>query len=120
VNVIKLNKNMGFNIAINSGIEKSDAKYVLTLNKDTVLPNLLSELIAIAESAERIGSCQPKILSLLDPTEIDTVALAFNGNGDACQACYKTKDKGQYDKVSKKCKELVLLQYFTAVEQSVR
>jgi len=64
-----------------------------------VEPNWLSELVAVAESDEKIGSCQPKILSQSDPTTIDTVELAINRNGDACQAGYLTKDKRQYNKV---------------------
>ena len=100
VNIIKLNKNTGYSRAINSGIEHSEAKYILALNNDaTVEPNWLTELIAIAESDERIGSCQPKILSQSDHTKIDSVELAFARNGDACQAGYQTRDKGQYNKV---------------------
>ena len=100
VKIIKLNKNMGYGVAINSGLKQSNAKYIVVLNNDTTVePNWLSELVTVTESDERIGSCQSKILSLSDPTVIDAVGLSINNDGEAQQVGHLIKDKGQYNQI---------------------
>jgi hypothetical protein len=100
VKIIKLNKNMGYSVAINSGLEQSNSKYAVVLNNDTTVePNWLLELVTVAESDERIGSCQPKILSQSDPTVIDAVGLLINKDGVAWQEGCQTKDTGQFDEI---------------------
>jgi GT2 family glycosyltransferase len=100
VKIIKLNKNMGYSVAINSGLEQSTSKYAVVLNNDTTVePNWLIELVLVAESDQRIGSCQPKILSQSDPTVIDAVGLWINKDGGTWQEGCQIKDKGQYEKI---------------------
>ncbi|MFW6126095.1 MAG: glycosyltransferase family 2 protein [Chloroflexota bacterium] len=52
----------GYNRGILAAVERDDPEYVLVLNNDVVLdPGLLGELVAVAESDERIGVVGPKI-----------------------------------------------------------
>ncbi len=99
VKIVQLPKNLGYSVGMNAGIENSKSKYVIALNNDTTVDqNWLSELIKMAESNQRIGSCQPKILSMQNPQTIDTVGLALNWEGDAYQLGVQEKDTGQYSK----------------------
>jgi GT2 family glycosyltransferase len=65
VTLIENARNLGFaggnNIGINHAI-RGDADYVLLLNSDTVVsPDLLQELVKVAESDQRIGMLGPTI-----------------------------------------------------------
>lgn len=98
--ILKLDRNVGYSVAINTGLIHSDSKYVVALNNDTIVqPEWLSELIIVAESNGQIGSCQSKILSLSNPSVIDAVGLSVDNRGNPKQEGYLSKDKGQYNKI---------------------
>ena len=66
VRLIKNEKNLGFpggnNVAIRDGMVRNP-DYFLLLNNDTlVAPDFLSKLVCVAESDEKIGAVNPKIL----------------------------------------------------------
>ena len=65
VELIKNKENLGFSEGNNVGIKlavKNGADFVLLLNPDTkVDPNLILELLKVAESREKIGILSPKI-----------------------------------------------------------
>jgi GT2 family glycosyltransferase len=66
IRLIKNERNLGFpggnNVAIRDAMERKPG-YLLLLNNDTVVaPNFLSELVNVAESDDRIGIVNPKIL----------------------------------------------------------
>ncbi|KAA3620001.1 MAG: glycosyltransferase family 2 protein [Calditrichaeota bacterium] len=57
-------KNVGFTRAINQGLKKSDAPFILILNPDTVLPELgIEKLIAILEKNDSLGIVAPQLLN---------------------------------------------------------
>ena len=117
IHVIENDRNYGFakgsNIGIKYAFENFNPQYILLLNNDTVVdPEFLTELTGVAESDERIGSCQSKILSLKDPEMIDSVGIEFYFrkrpiitsyfpplflNGYPLQIGYGEKDEGQYN-----------------------
>jgi GT2 family glycosyltransferase len=99
IKVIALDRNIGYSVGINLGIQNAQSKYLIALNNDTkVHSNWLEELLKMAESNSHIGSCQPKIMSIQNPQLIDSVGLAIKKNGEAYQIGFQEKDHGQYDK----------------------
>lgn len=72
--VLQMEKNLGFCGGNNRGIQDALARgadYVLLLNNDTELhPDLLTELVRVAQTASRIGAVGAKNLRLEDPTQV--------------------------------------------------
>jgi len=116
IHIIENDRNYGFakgnNIGIKYASENFDPQYFLLLNNDTIVdPEFLTELTRVAESDERIGSCQSKILSLKDPETIDGVGIAIFRrpamritayptlflDGHPFQIGYGERDEGQYN-----------------------
>ncbi len=88
VRVIAHGANLGFSRGNNLVIEATDSEYVLTLNSDTEAePELLTELIAAAETAPDVGSCAPKMLLYHPPGVIDSAGIEVDlaGIGWNCQ-----------------------------------
>jgi GT2 family glycosyltransferase len=74
VRLIKNEKNLGFpagnNVAIRDAMERNP-DYFLLLNNDTlVAPDFLSKLVKVAESDDRIGIVNPKILYFEPPDRV--------------------------------------------------
>ena len=102
--ILKNEKNYGFaegnNIAIGYALKALNPDYVLLLNNDTVVtPDLLKELVKVAELNGQVGACQPKVLSLADQKLIDAIGISITKNGGAIQVGYGTKDTGQHNQV---------------------
>lgn len=98
--LFQLKRNMGYSVGMNVALEHSKNKYIIALNNDTTLDqNWLFALVKMAESDERIGSCQPKILSLQNPAFLDSVGLSINKDGESFQIGFQEKDTGQYNTV---------------------
>jgi GT2 family glycosyltransferase len=102
VEIITLDKNYGFargnNIGIEEALKDRDVRYVALLNNDTkVDKNWLQELIKVAESDGKIGSCQSKMLFMDNPRVIDGVGIGINQNGLAYQIGWREEDNGQYE-----------------------
>ena len=72
--VLALERNFGFTGGNNRGIADAlaeDAQYVLLLNNDTEMhPELVSELVRVAESDGRIGAVGAKNLQLENPSQV--------------------------------------------------
>ena len=72
--VLVMEKNLGFCGGNNRGIADALARgadYVLLLNNDTEMhPDLVTELVRVAESDPRIGAVGAKNLQLKNPTEV--------------------------------------------------
>ncbi len=97
VKIVQMPKNVGYSAGMNAGMERSESKYVIALNNDTTVePYWLREIVQMAESNQKIGSCQPKILQMKNKKIIDTVGLALNWEGDAYQLGFQETDIGQY------------------------
>lgn len=64
VRVILNQENEGFAKGYNTALEQVEAKYYVLLNSDVlVTPNWITPVVSLLESDDRIGACQPKILS---------------------------------------------------------
>lgn len=100
VKLIELDKNYGFakgnNIGIREAFKDKEVKYIFALNNDTVVhPDCLREMVRVAESDERIGMVQPKVMRF-DKKTIDTTGhiIRFGMVVDRGQG---EPDIGQYD-----------------------
>ena len=75
----KLDKNYGFDKAVNEGIKLSNTEYVVLLNNDTVAKeNWLEELIKCIESDKKIFSACSKMLRYDDKNLIDDAGDEYN------------------------------------------
>lgn len=102
VTLIENEENLGFAEGNNVGIRQAIGKgadYVLLLNNDTVVaPDLLTELVRVAEADTQIGIVGPKIYYYDEPDRIQSAGGRINwkratstliGTGEI--------DRGQYD-----------------------
>jgi GT2 family glycosyltransferase len=110
VNLIRLEKNLGFAGGYNVALQQIEAKYFILLNSDIEVTKGWSEpLISFMEKNHDIASCQPKILSWSDRNYFE-YAGAAGGYIDKygypfCRGRifnYLEKDSGQYDS----CREI--------------
>ena len=75
----KLDKNYGFDKAVNEGIKLSNSKYVVLLNNDTVAKeNWLEELIKCIEKDENIFSVCSKMIMYNESNIIDDAGDEYN------------------------------------------
>jgi len=102
VNVLRMNKNLGFAGGTNEGLREAlrrQAEFVLLLNNDTVVDeHCLKHLVSRIRSEERIGIVAPKIYYHSTP---DTIWYA-GGNismwkGVMSHTGIREKDHGQHD-----------------------
>ena len=102
---LSFDKNYGFAEGYNKAIEAVEAEYVVLLNSDVkVTENWLRPMLAYMENHPEVAACQPKILSLHDPSEFE-YAGAAGGFIDAlgypfCRGRIQSlveEDNGQYD-----------------------
>ena len=97
VRIIKLDKNYGFARAINEGVKKSLAKYVIFLNNDTKADkDWLKNLIYCAGKNNEAISVSSKLLNYYHK-KIDGVGITINEVGQAKSLGWEEEDKGQYD-----------------------
>jgi GT2 family glycosyltransferase len=98
--IIENTDNLGFAKANNQGIAAAKGKYIAALNNDTKVDrDWLRNLFTAAESSgESVGMWAPKILSLENPDQIDSVGgLLLFPDGIARGRGRLETDKGQYD-----------------------
>lgn len=70
--VICNEKNEGFSVAVNQGIEACDTEYVILLNNDTIVTkNFVKELEKAMEADEKIFSASAKLISMKDKESLD-------------------------------------------------
>lgn len=105
VKVIRLSKNSGFADGYNQGLKSVKAKYIALMNSDVLIgQDWLSPIIHFMEADERVGVCQPKILSARKPAYFE-YAGAAGGFIDSfgypfCRGrifSHIEEDTGQYD-----------------------
>lgn len=99
--MVKNDKNYGFaegnNVGIRRALGNSNVKYIATLNADTVAgKDWLKKLVAVAETDEKIGMCQGKIL-LMDRKKIDSTGLLFYRSATWWDRGEGETDAGQHD-----------------------
>lgn len=105
VKIIQEHKNTGFaegnNIGIRQALKNPEIEYVVTLNNDTeVAPDWLKELVAIAETDERIGAVSSKILFFDQRNLIDSTGdFLLPHSLKVVARGYRQRDVGQYESV---------------------
>lgn len=71
--VICLDKNYGFCKAVNEGIKRSGAEFVVLLNNDTrAAAGFVEKLLEAIQKDEKIFSCQARMLQMDEPEVIDS------------------------------------------------
>ncbi|MBI4036712.1 glycosyltransferase family 2 protein [Candidatus Daviesbacteria bacterium] len=99
VTLVKLPNNFGFARAINEGVKKSKAEFVVFLNSDTVVEeNWLENLIIFGQKYRDCISVNSKLLNFFNRNLIDGVGITINEVGQARSIGWKEEDRGQYDK----------------------
>ncbi len=64
IEVLRNERRLGFTGSCNHGLETASTEFVFLLNDDTrVTPGWLPPLVAACDADERVGACQPKLLS---------------------------------------------------------
>lgn len=102
--IIKLNNNTGFSVAVNHGIrhamEKSDSSYILLLNNDIELDkNFLEEGINTFSGVPEADFVAVKMLNYFNRNLIDNAGdFIKSGGGSPMMRGAGESDTGQYDK----------------------
>lgn len=98
VGVIPLEENTGFARGNNIGLESSSARYIATLNNDTIADrDWLKSLIEAAEADEKIGMVASKILLGREGNELDSAGMLVYPDGMTRQRGRGEPDRGQFD-----------------------
>lgn len=98
IKLIKLDKNYGFDRAVNEGIKIAKGEYVILLNNDTEADEeWLSNLVKCIEKDENIFSCSSKMIRYYERDKIDDAGDGYNILGWA----YKRGDGSAADKYKK-------------------
>jgi GT2 family glycosyltransferase len=73
VQILALDKNYGFGVANNRGIEKARGRYIALLNNDTRVDRLwLAELVKTMDENPDVGMCASKIVFADEPDRVDS------------------------------------------------
>jgi GT2 family glycosyltransferase len=84
---LALAENTGFAAAVNLGVRRTAAPFVLVLNADTVLePGALGALVAALAADDSLGGVQPRILQLEEGAEMDAATARLYSAGQALTA----------------------------------
>lgn len=98
VKIVQNRKNLGFAGGNNVALPYATGRYVLLLNNDTAVEkNFLSELVVSIEKDSEIGVVQSKIISMDDPTRLDSVGAFYTNTGFLFHYGYLQKNKAKYD-----------------------
>ena len=105
IRLLVLELNVGFakgnNIGIESVLKDETIRHVVLLSSDTIVEaDFLAALVNAAESDERVGSCQPKMLSMDDPKILDAVGITITQDGGAVQLGYGKRNSDDEDKIT--------------------
>ena len=109
IRIIVLKRNHGYAGGYNEALKEVQSDYYVLLNSDVeVTPGWIDPVIALMEKDEKIGACQPKILSFHQKDQfeyaggaggwIDCLGYPF-ARGRIFDIC--ETDKGQYNDVEK-------------------
>lgn len=97
--VIKNRANLGFAEANNQGIRRAKGELILFLNNDTqVTRNFLTVLVNRLKNDEKMGACQPKILSSEKPGYLDSIGSFLTTSGFLYHLGFEAKDTAKLDK----------------------
>lgn len=97
VKIVTNKENIGFAAGNNVGLQyaiDNDFDYVYLLNQDTVVKaDFLSEVIAVAETDEKIGAVQSKLLLYQDQGKINSIGNEIHYLGFAFAGGYQRPDQ---------------------------
>ncbi|RLJ02939.1 MAG: glycosyltransferase family 2 protein [Candidatus Aenigmatarchaeota archaeon] len=107
--VIRIERNRGYSGGFNFGLDfafnKNKADYVLITNNDVKADKkVISELVKVAETDEKIGFVTGKVYYYDSPNVFQTVGKKedqIRWNGD--HIGNREEDKGQYENISERC-----------------
>lgn len=84
--LVRMDKNYGFSIAVNKGIELSDTEFVILLNNDTeVDSDFVGELVKAIEESPKIFSVSSKMISFKERNIMDGAGDLYSVIGWAFQ-----------------------------------
>jgi len=99
VEVIALERNIGFAPAVNLGVQAAGEEYVALLNNDMELePGWLAALVAALDADPALGSACPKQRSGRDRARLDGAGDELAWTGGARRRGIGELDEGQYDR----------------------
>lgn len=98
--ILKLTSNDGFAAAVNAGLQRTDADYVLMLNTDAVITDgALDNLVAVLDrSPKDCAGVAPKMMSSTHAGLIDAIGTVMPPNGASFSRGIGQCDLGQYDR----------------------
>jgi len=97
--IVRSRVNKGFAPANNLAFKKTEGKYILLLNNDTIVPPaFLTKLVKKAESDSEIGVLQPKILIMDDPELLDNAGSFLTRTGFLQHWGFMKKDSREFSK----------------------
>ena len=100
VKIISLDKNYGFALPVNRGIEAASGEFVCLLNNDIELdPKWMEAMYEALLKNPEVGSCGPKMLRYWERERINVLGIRVNSNGDVEIIGAGEYDKGQYEEV---------------------
>jgi hypothetical protein len=100
VRVLALDKNYGFSVGNNRGVEISTGDYVLILNNDLkVDKDWLVELMKVMLADESIAVCGSKVMDYRNPKMIQYAGAYLDITGAPYHVGSGETDRGQYDQV---------------------
>ncbi len=100
VRVLGLDKNHGFALPVNRGIEATGGEFVALLNNDVeVDPKWLEELYRALVEHPEVGSCQPKLFWYRDRKKINVLGIRMNMDGEVESIGWGEIDQGQYEEM---------------------
>ena len=101
VQVLPLDENRGFSVAVNEGIRTSRAEYVALLNNDTETdPEWLKTLVRAAEAHPEAGLFATKLLDFHDRRLLDGAGDALRRSGLPYRLGHGEPDRGQYGRTT--------------------
>lgn len=94
----RFEKNTGFSVAVNRGIQDSTGEFVALLNNDTIVdPNWTSELVRAMKEHPEISSAGCKMLAYDDHTMLDGAGDGYRRGGLPGRIGHRERDTGRFD-----------------------
>jgi GT2 family glycosyltransferase len=98
VKLARFEKNTGFSVAVNRGIQESTGELVSLLNNDTIVdPNWAAELVRTMREHPEISSAGCKMLAYDDHTMLDGAGDGYRRGGLPGRIGHRERDTGRFD-----------------------
>jgi len=98
VELLALERNVGFAAAVNAGMEAAETEFVALFNNDMELErDCVAELVAALDADPRVGSATAKMQMLREPGVLDGAGDSLTWFGGAWRIGHGEPDDGRYD-----------------------